>query len=418
MPKLDSPKSRLETLPLELKIGILEFLPSLYDLDALSLTCTTFYNISKTHVWTSAQRRLFAGGELSELLKALATLKRYARDGENKSKLSDVFPQPYIRNPTNNTEYLNRLVQYRNVIRWFSRRFFADMFKIFGSSRTGKDSSGGDINQTSFRPSRAETIRVDQAFLVQWIYAEITYIFVERRPTDMEEIERFVPGDKRGLQTPLDLGVMCNVQIYLMKILAPLVLRHVETKPGDEILAMSKKAECLDLYHRRGIPNVLQWKLGLDGLKELLESPPDVQDAIIAKHYNHAANYNPAKEFEGQYIGHFARVVDGMWEMETNKTGIKYHHRPLWRQKGGRYRKYAAPWNQSMEFELAAAFYDDERLKNMGFYLPWSVDGDDSPQHGDLGLEEQLKQDGCQCLDDWACYNQWVLKKKNRPVLD
>ncbi|KAF3919178.1 hypothetical protein AA313_de0201832 [Arthrobotrys entomopaga] len=277
----------------------------------------------------------------------------------------------------------------------------------FGPMRSRENSDLENESGFGFVPSRTEKHRMDQAFLVQWIYAEITYIFIERRPVDLEEIEQFVPGDERGLRIALDLGVMCNAHIFLMGILAPVVLRHVESKPEVEILAMAKKVECLDLYHRRGIPNILLWQLGLDGVKGLIESPPDIQNARIAKHYTHAVDYNQSKEFEGHYIGHFARVMDGIWDLEADKTRQKYHLRPLWKEKGGTYRKLAAPWNQTVEFELTAAFFDDERLLRMGFHLPETIDDDDSARYGDLDLEEQLKQDGCQCPDDWACYNQW-----------
>ncbi|KAF3926038.1 hypothetical protein ABW20_dc0108608 [Dactylellina cionopaga] len=395
-------KSPLEELPLELKIEILKSLDSLYDYDALSLSCRTFYNISKGPLSTSVQRRLVGRGDLGKLLRTLAILREYGRD-QRVSTLSDTFPVVHGENATDNTEYLNRLLSYRDVVRWFSRRLFTAMLaKFAGNLLTATEASKIDKPQ----PTRTELARVDETFLAQWIYVEITFIFIRRRPTNMNDLEQFVPGDEQGLVVSLDLGVMCNVQMFTMDLLAPMIVRYVEEcRNTADTLAMATQVSCLDLYHRRGIPNIMLWQHAFDGLKSFLQSPWEEKKSIIEKSYSHATNYDRLMESEATYIGYFAGIVDNIWDLCTDEARKSYHLRPLWRQKGKIYRTGAPPWDQGEGFELHAIFCDDERLEQLGFVPPEKVNNEVQELAGGSLLEVRLKNRGCRCHATWGCTN-------------
>ncbi|EPS37658.1 hypothetical protein H072_8678 [Dactylellina haptotyla CBS 200.50] len=403
-------KSAFEELPLDLKVEILESLDSLYDFDNLRLTCRTFYGLSETEIWIAAQRYHYSE-DVGTLLRALATLKAYARTGKIKTLGSPYpfypcNPSASIRlNPTTNTEYIKELAAHRKIAQWFTRRFFKFHPQQFGTLEPGI-SEGENI--LVLNPSRDERMRIERAFLMQWLYAEITYIFIKNKPNDMKTLEKFVPGDTHGLQVPVNLGVLANVQNFLMELVAPMVVRFVGTQPEKDTIALAKVVPCLDLYHRRGIPNIMSWQLGLDGLKDFLESEIEARHAKISELYSHATDYNPTREYEGQYIGHFARVLDGIWEMAGVNPGRAngLQDRPLWKQKDGIYRYNAAPWNQNEGFELAGAFCDNERLESLGFFYPEFVQHD-PVRWQDKDLEDQLKMRGCECPEEWECAHKW-----------
>ncbi|KAK6506881.1 hypothetical protein TWF481_005340 [Arthrobotrys musiformis] len=424
----DSEKSTLEELPLDIKVDILRSLGSIYDFEALGLTCRVFYEICKTpQCSATVHRQLLLQGDYGHHLHGLAVLRAYGRD--NKLELlqdADDFPGD---NPTDNTEYFYKLLSYQKTIRWFSNRFFEAMADKYGDETPSLTQSDGSKVTKRFILSRDESQRVDNAFLVHWILAEALFLFENKKENGVidggyldEDLFRDgnrnifvytmlwqVFGSLDGIQLhlSLDFSVLYSVSQFLSKLTTPMALRHAETRSHEEVAAIATKLGCPDVYNRRGISNLLLWNLGLDGLQTLLGKDEDSQVSTIREYYNRPLepklNLGDEKPF-GYFISCFFILIDGMWIhiKDHSKNPDTIHLRPLWRESGIIHLLSVPPWNQADEFDIDAAFCDDERLERLGYFRPGiSVNGEESNH----SLEAKMMAEVCHCKEDWGCWD-------------
>ncbi|KAF3211489.1 hypothetical protein TWF106_010209 [Orbilia oligospora] len=430
MPK-SREKSTLEELPLDLKIDILRSLGSIYDLESLGLTCRTFYNICKSPQCTAtAYRQLLIHGDHGELLRGVAVLRAYGRDDQLKL-LQDASGFP-ANNPTDNTEYFYKLLSYQRTVRWFTNRFFEAMADKYGDVPPNPTNSMDSKPSKRFIPSRTESQRLDNAFLIFWILAETIYLFENRKPhgtIDGSHIDEelftntdrytFVyillwqilgTSDGLKLQLSVDFSVICSVARFLSGSTTPMALRYADTLSHEKVAAISSKLGCPDIYNRQGISNLLTWNLGLDGLQKFLEEKDEtIQASVIGKYYNRPLE--PRVEVDDEepfkfFISCFYSLIDGVWIYMRDHSGYlgNIHWRPLWRESGIINLLLVPPWNQADEFDIDAAFCDDERLQRLGYFRPRiSVDGEETDQSS---LEEKMKTDlVCHCKEDWGCWD-------------
>ncbi|RVD88063.1 uncharacterized protein DFL_002261 [Arthrobotrys flagrans] len=422
-------KSRLEELPLDIKIDILRRLGSIYDLEALGLTCRVFYNICKSpQCNATVYRQLLLNGEYGDLLRGLAVLRAYGRDDKLKL-LQDAchFPEG---NPTDNTEYFYKLLSYQKTIRWFTNRFFEAMAEKYGAVPTNSNESDGSIISKRFIPSGSESQRLDNAFLVFWILAEAVYLFENRKADGtidgghLDE-QLFGNGDRNmfvytmlwqvlgsldGLQLrlSLDFSVMYSVAQFLSELTTPMALRYADTRSHEEVSAISTKLGCPDVYNRRGISNLLLWNLGLNGLRSFLGEDEGAQTSTIGKYYNRPLE--PKLDVDDEepfkfFISCFFSLIDGVWiYMKDHPRNVEtIHLRPLWRESGIIHLLSIPPWNQADEFDIDAVFCDDERLERLGYFRPGiSVNGEETDRNS---LEEKMKDEVCHCKEDWGCWD-------------
>ncbi|KAK6521629.1 hypothetical protein TWF506_001841 [Arthrobotrys conoides] len=429
MPK-NKQKSRLEELPLDIKIDILRSLSSIYDLEALGLTCRTFYNICKNPQCTAtAYRQLLLNGDHGELLRAVAVLRAYGGDGQLRL-LQDASDFPND-NATDNTDYFFKLLSYQKTVRWFTNRFFEAMAEKYGEVSMNSTSVHDSKPSKKFIPSRNESQRLDYVFLVFWILAESIYLFENRKPYGdidsshldkrFHNIDRYIfvytmlwqtlgRSDDLTLGLSLDFSVIYSVTQFLSESTTPMAVRYADTLSHEKIAAISSKLGCPDAYNRRGISNLLVWNLGLDGLRTFLEEKDeDIQASVIAKYYNRPLE--PRFEVDDEesfrfFISCFYSLIDGIWIYMRYHSGYlgDIHWRPLWRESGMIHLLSVPPWNQADEFDIDAAFCDDERLQRLGYFRSeFSVEDEETDESS---LEEKMKTGlVCHCKEDWGCWD-------------
>lgn len=122
-------KSPFEELPLELKIEIIRSLDSIYDLDALSQTCTTFYSLSKSSICTALRPKLISGTKLGKAVIAVVILQSF---GYLDSLGPSIDPEQLPLEIRDYGEFLSRLTSIYDIAKWFGRRFLGAMAERFG----------------------------------------------------------------------------------------------------------------------------------------------------------------------------------------------------------------------------------------------------------------------------------------------
>ncbi|KAK6350657.1 hypothetical protein TWF718_003842 [Orbilia javanica] len=422
-------KSSLEELPLDVKIDILRSLGSIYDLEALGFTCRVFYNICKSpQCNATVYRQLLLHGEYGHLLRSLAVLRAHGRYDQLKwLQDADHFPGD---NPTDNTEYFYKLLSYQKTIRWFTNRFFEAMAEKYGEAASDPVQSEGSGGPKKFVPSRNESERLDNAFLVVWILAEALYLFENQKADgiiDGGSLDEQLLGNKNRnvfvytmmwqvlgsldglkLRLPIDFSVIYSVAQFLSELTTPMALRYADTRTHEEVAAIASKLGCPDVYNRRGISNLLLWNLGLSGLQNFLEGSEDAQNSTIEKYYNRPLE--PTLDVDDEepfkfFISCFFTLIYGIWiyMKDHSKNLESIHLRPLWKESGIINLLLVPPWDQADEFDIDAAFCDDERLERLGYFRPGlSVNGEETNENS---LEEKMKAEVCHCKEDWGCWD-------------
>ncbi|KAK6342812.1 hypothetical protein TWF718_008198 [Orbilia javanica] len=410
-------RPNLENLPIDLKIEIFESLDSIYDLDALSATCTTFHNILKTPKNISnIYLNLLSRGDLGDLLRVLSAVRAYGRDGRIQTLEDESLPTP------NRTGYLQELLGYRSTARWFSNQLFTSIGRKLARFLPNSSTE-------AFIPSRKEKERIDEMFLMIWIFAETSYVSLLRRSRGTSGAEKY--GDSLDdlysrvmsgytLAVSADVGVMYSAGMFLSGMLTPAVLRYVGTLSQEEIIAIGDEVGCLDSYHKIGVPDVILLKYGLNGYQEILTKDDDEQDRIIQECYSsviQSRSWNTVGYIYGYYTPSFVKLIDCIWEGSNDGSQDAIYARPLWKNPGSTSKAGVPPWDQGEGFDIDVIFCDDYRLEKLGYFPPGMIEGSSRGFRQTDALEDRIQVEPCNCEDGWWCPRKYeIWKNEAGPV--
>ncbi|KAK6534774.1 hypothetical protein TWF281_006075 [Arthrobotrys megalospora] len=437
-------KSSLEELPLDVKIDIIESLDSIYDLEALGLTCTVFRQICRSPLCDTTStlyRRLLVQGEHGTLLRALAVLRAHGRYNQLQSPgHADEFPG----NSTGDiTEYVDKLLSYRKTASWFTNRFFEAMADKYGTIPPNSPSQNPVSGSPKvFTPSRAEKERVNTAFLLLWIFAEMTYIYVKTNgkadpPINFDNFNVSVDSDnllfadrspnpfgyaimrsllsysgvtgRVGLYMVADAAVMYSVALYLSDLTTPMILCHAKTRSRRGMVETRDRLGCAGIYNRKAISNLIFWDLGLDGFRTFLEADEGTQDSVVGTYYGYLRsskldNLRGQVKFQMFTCGFFC-IIDAIWDfMKKNSKNVgTIYIRPLWKKPGLNHSLSAPPWDQADEFDIDAVFCDNERLEGLGYFPPSASAHDKGFTR--IAFADKMLMEICQCKENVRFWN-------------
>ncbi|KAK6338197.1 hypothetical protein TWF730_002271 [Orbilia blumenaviensis] len=405
-------KSSLENLPLEIKIEIFEALDSVYDLEALRTTCSTFYNILESpHNVGSVYLDLILRGKVGEVLYTLSVFRTFGRDGRIRPMENEIASMA----PTEKSKYLQELYEYRKTARWFSNLFFATRAHKYGDPIP-------DSNSKLFVPSRTENMKLDETFLLIWLLAEIAFMSSKPETDSYKAFEEVVEDlisrvvVRCEAEVAADFGVMYGAGMMILELLTPIVLRYAKTVNPQQVAELGDPVGCLDCYHKTGIPSLILSKRGLNGYQKLLMADESVQHSVIEEYYqteliNRSDNF-PEFYKTPLFISFLDRVE--LSDEDQDKADKVISSRPLAKRSTVALRNEIPSQDATKVFDIDAMFCDDDRLKSLGYF---SIE-DESENWGSewpSTFEEQLESDPCHCLDEWACpkrYELWKDKTK------
>ncbi|KAK6532996.1 hypothetical protein TWF281_007162 [Arthrobotrys megalospora] len=427
--------SILENIPLEIKIEVIESLDSIYDLDALSATCTTFHKIIKDPrniVGVNLGQLLH--GDLGEIIRLLFIMRAYGRDGqlppgiqplEDEDSDSEIRPSedeesgPKVQSleeffhmtATDKLEFLQKLFACRKTIRWFTDQYISAMADKFGESLP---------NATSkiLIPSRTEIARLDRALLLVWLVTEMYHVSSRGDPNNAQFFKNCVGGKLFQLlirYTAENFCAMYSVGMFVLGLMTPAVLQYARTLGQQEIAERGDLVECIDNYHKIGIPHLILLKCGLDGYREHLiaEADVSVQNAIIGEYYDSMVELETGED--DHCTPAFINAMDEIFWTGEGRYQIKNSIalRPLLKESGTGGKNEFPIRNKTKVLDFDAMFCDDHRLEELG-YSKWVYNYKLEDLFGKGwtdSLAGKLHTEACECEDGWGCPKKYEIWK-------
>ncbi|KAK6521547.1 hypothetical protein TWF506_001760 [Arthrobotrys conoides] len=342
-------------LPIELKLELLGHLTSTTDLASISRTCRSFHDMTLEPYWKTLQNQVFQNETAHQSYIQLIGLSKIRNF---KAKLTE---STLLKPPTNDGRQgdLSELTNLRRTIRWFTNRFFRY-----------------NLDEDEPAPSEAEIFRVDKAFCVLWLWMEASY-----EPTKRNEVSELVWWATRPYSIDNSLwyfqehgvisGTLLAVYWFLrsqLEHIGPLIAQRKDKCQRENLASLSY---CVDQYLRFGIPNILLINKGLDGIKNLLQSPLESQLEKSLPYFDYL-DYTKHDRYAywggEEIVDHFVAMIGELWCGRADYSELS--SRPLWKSPGGVYHIHSAVWNQGIEFDYMSTFWDDQRLLNQGYCFP------------------------------------------------
>ncbi|KAJ6258276.1 hypothetical protein Dda_7196 [Drechslerella dactyloides] len=353
------------TLPLELKIEILNHLDSLNDLSSIFNSCSDFYSIQQSKYANSIMSSVFQNDlsvSMSAELVALANLRELKAGKSSSELLAIEFPRGGQQlAPTENSK-LADLVEIRRITGWFALKFFEYQFKKRPQTHPSQSHSS--------HPSVQEFRRVQDAFCLLWLWIEAAYE-PTRRGLRMR-IDSLIEGALHSAQGYEKISpqatVVLGVYSFLISRLEHLGPLYTQSLDSEEVSSTAKRYRCFTQYLQMGIPTLLLLRNGLDGVAELLRSPIGDQLSMVADVFESAGPTAPAHRYclEGSATLYALLDLYSGWP----SSDIKLSARPLWKTPVKTYQICRLPWNQQEHLDYEASFWDDDRLvKEHGSYV-------------------------------------------------
>ncbi|KAK6343561.1 hypothetical protein TWF730_011151 [Orbilia blumenaviensis] len=394
----------LQSLSLDIKLGIAAQLTSTEDLISLSQCCKEFRFVKDC---TAVRRTVFENETEDNITPQVIALWNAIRlrscqqeqsAKENApSKKGDVAVETAFVYETRQDmlSSIPAVSELRRTIRWFTVKFFEH-----------------HMNKRSEEvvPTKAEISRVDFAFATLWFWMELSQIEERNHLFLVRSVIAPFVAFVRQNGSESDSTVMLLAYRFIRSKIANLSQlrldnQHFDRKVVADILQFSP---CPTRYVRVGVPNLAMMKLGLNGVRNLMMGRPAERLAQLKEILPHPLRSLSFPYDEEQLYDYFKAHIGAY----RRPSGTTLARRPLWSHRDSVYLYEEAVWNQ-LGLDLSLVIWDDQRLSGWGFCRAGLTTRGKYLKRGSgewVALQEMRAERGrlcTRCVPSWSCYYQF-----------